>query len=206
MYRNFGGRASQGGSGERFTKDTWIQRDICDRKPWPFADKEFDYVICSHVLEDLRDPLWVCSEIRRVGKRGYIETPSRLAESSRGWGGANIAGLSHHRWLIEQEGSKLTFLMKYHYIHSHWRLSLPASFFRSVDESAKVMPFFWEDTFDFEEKLLFSTADEHAELERFVQSVRPYPKWKLALSARARRVESLAHRVVNKARRTIAAL
>src|SRR5947199_219349 len=75
FYRTFGGAPSQGGDVERFCKDTWVQRDICHHDPWPFRDKQFDFVICSHTLEDVRDPLWVCSELFRVGKRGYIEVP-----------------------------------------------------------------------------------------------------------------------------------
>ena len=60
--------------------------------------------ICSHTLEDLRDPLWVCAELVRVAKAGYVEVPSRAAEQSRGWEHPRIAGLSHHRWLIEIDG------------------------------------------------------------------------------------------------------
>ncbi|MEW6482200.1 MAG: methyltransferase domain-containing protein [bacterium] len=93
-------QGSQGGEREYFDRKTWIQRDICDRAPFPFKDKSIDYIICSHVLEDLRDPIWVCSEINRVGKRGYIEVPSRLVESSRGVE-PGIVGWSHHRWLID---------------------------------------------------------------------------------------------------------
>src|SRR5919112_583208 len=63
---------------ERFTAATWIQRDICERDPWPFEDASFDFVICSHTLEDVRDPVWVCSELVPIGKAGYIEVPSRL--------------------------------------------------------------------------------------------------------------------------------
>src|SRR6187401_3041518 len=55
FYRTFGGPPSQGGDVEFFSKDTWVQRDICAREPWPFADKQFDFVICSHTLEDIRD-------------------------------------------------------------------------------------------------------------------------------------------------------
>ena len=57
----------QGDSGsERFSADTWIQRDICAREPWPFENDQFDFAICSHTLEDIRDPIWVCDEINRI--------------------------------------------------------------------------------------------------------------------------------------------
>src|SRR6516164_2319087 len=83
FYTTFGGPAFQGPEREQFTKETWFQRDLCERKPFPFRDKELDFVICSHTLEDIRDPLWVCSEMIRIAKRGYIEVPSRIAETCR---------------------------------------------------------------------------------------------------------------------------
>ncbi len=46
-----------------------------DGRIFPFADKEFDYVICSHVLEHVPDPDLFLAEIFRVGKRGYFEYP-----------------------------------------------------------------------------------------------------------------------------------
>src|SRR5271154_4133672 len=70
-----------GGTVEYFTPSTWIERDICSHQPYPFKDKELDYVICSHTLEDIRVPLWVCSEMIRIAKAGYIEVPSRLWET-----------------------------------------------------------------------------------------------------------------------------
>src|ERR1041385_281982 len=99
FYKTIGLPASQGGGSERFTNATWVQRDICDKEPWPFEDKFFDFSICSHTLEDIRDPLYVCSELIRVSKRGYIEVPSRAIESTRGQENKRFAGLSHHRWL-----------------------------------------------------------------------------------------------------------
>ncbi|MES2796048.1 MAG: methyltransferase domain-containing protein [Bacteroidota bacterium] len=43
---------------------------------FPFEDKEFDYVICSHVLEHVNDADVFLREIQRVGKQGYLEFPT----------------------------------------------------------------------------------------------------------------------------------
>lgn len=43
---------------------------------FPFADGEFDYVICSHVLEHVADIDFFCRQIFRVGHKGYIEFPT----------------------------------------------------------------------------------------------------------------------------------
>lgn len=42
---------------------------------FPFADKEFDYVICSHVLEHVEDVGGFVGELARVASKGYIEFP-----------------------------------------------------------------------------------------------------------------------------------
>ena len=47
-----------------------------DGNIFPFRDGEFDYVICSHVVEHVDNPEFFMREIFRVGKgRGYIEYP-----------------------------------------------------------------------------------------------------------------------------------
>src|SRR5688500_1405916 len=62
---------------ERFSEASWVVRDICDRERWPFSDDQFDFVVCSHTLEDVRDPVWVCAELSRVARAGYVEVPAR---------------------------------------------------------------------------------------------------------------------------------
>jgi len=47
-----------------------------DGETVPFAEREFDYVICSHVLEHVHDVDSFTREISRVGKKGYIEYPT----------------------------------------------------------------------------------------------------------------------------------
>jgi Methyltransferase domain len=197
--RGFYGLPPQGGERECFTSDTWIQRDICAREPFPFAAKEIDFVICSHTLEDVRDPLWVCAEMIRVAKAGYLEVPSRVAESSRGIEPGQV-GWSHHRWLIDIADGKVRFLMKYHKIHSEWRLSFPKSFFQRLAEDRKVQWLFWRDSFVSCEAVIHGPDTIRAELGRYVQEVRPYPRWLLAADQAARIGVALGRRVLAKAR------
>jgi len=68
-YESSGLYGHDGPDEERFNSETWIRRDICDREPYPFRDGELDFVVCSHILEDVRDPIWVCSERRRLARR-----------------------------------------------------------------------------------------------------------------------------------------
>ncbi len=97
---------------EHFSKDDWYIGDICTPVVWQnFKDKEFDFVICSHVLEDIRDPVFVCAQMIRVGKQGYIEFPSRFRECGKA-GPNEIAGWDHHRWIIDVNDGTLVFTAK----------------------------------------------------------------------------------------------
>ncbi len=42
----------------------------------PFKDKEFDFVICSHVIEHIVNPEQICKELERISHAGYIEFPT----------------------------------------------------------------------------------------------------------------------------------
>ncbi|MFN3751978.1 MAG: class I SAM-dependent methyltransferase [Thiobacillus sp.] len=47
-----------------------------DGGEFPFEDGQFDYVICSHVIEHVADPASFLDEVFRVGRgRGYLEYP-----------------------------------------------------------------------------------------------------------------------------------
>lgn len=183
FYRTFGGPPCQGPEEEWFTEETWVRRDICDRVPWPFADKQFDFAICSHTLEDVRDPLRVCAELIRVAKRGYLEVPSRAAESCLGLERPGQAGLSHHRWLIDIVGSKVSFLQKLHMIHSDWRFALPPRFRRLLTPETSVQWLWWDGEFEFEEVVLHGLATQEAELMRFAQKTFPRPHWCFTLDS-----------------------
>ena len=50
-------------------------------KNLPFKDKEFDFVISSHVMEHVEDLQFFISELERVSKMGYIEVPTKLEDN-----------------------------------------------------------------------------------------------------------------------------
>lgn len=77
----------------------------CNIEGLPYGGKEFDFVYCSHVLEHVPDPARACDELMRVGKRGYIETPTRMSDIM-----FNFTALKdHHRWHVHLSGSTLFF-------------------------------------------------------------------------------------------------
>lgn len=47
-----------------------------DGTKFPFEDNEFDYIICSHVLEHVVNIEKFVSELQRVAKKGYLEFPT----------------------------------------------------------------------------------------------------------------------------------
>jgi SAM-dependent methyltransferase len=154
-----GGRIGRGS--ERFSHSTWIQQDIC-AKQLPFKDKEIDFVYCGQTLEDVRDPLYVCKEIIRVGKRGYIEVPSPWIECQfnvdEGELAAHYPGYEKHRWIVMIEGQKITFVPKqiwlslYEFVPqdevNQWR----------VDQRIWTTYLLWQGAFQYEE-LIFAGRD-----------------------------------------------
>lgn len=75
---------------EKFIDDTVERGDALKRdnrvlinaegEKLPFKEKSFDYVICRHVLEHSSSPGLFLEEIQRVGRRGYIDSPSPIWE------------------------------------------------------------------------------------------------------------------------------
>lgn len=72
-----------------------------DAMAMPFADKEFHYVVASHIAEHVDDPQQLGRELSRVASRGYIETP--------GWFGDMLLREPFHPWRVRRSGDELTF-------------------------------------------------------------------------------------------------
>jgi SAM-dependent methyltransferase len=75
-----------------------------DAADMPFADKVFDYAICSHVLEHVEHPDAVVAELTRVAKAGYIEVPEAAS--------AKIVDFPSHLWWVTLEQGVLVFTAK----------------------------------------------------------------------------------------------
>ena len=141
---------------ERFTAETWVVRDICDREPWPFADDQFAFAVCSHTLEDVRDPVWVCSELERVARAGYVEVPSRLEEQSYGVQGPWV-GWGHHHWLIEVRDGAIEFVFKPHLLGVEGN-HFPAGYAETLDPEQRVETLWWEGSLQASERIFLDDS------------------------------------------------
>ena len=164
------GMLGRDGEGEdRFGPDTWVTRDVCDREPWPFEDGAFDFAVCSHTLEDLRDPVWVCSELQRVARAGYVEVPSRLEEQSWNVQGPWV-GWGHHHWLVDVEDGAVSFVFKPHILGGLPGSAFPAGFAGALSPAERVQTLWWEGSFPYRERLFYEPEELNAYLTDFVRA------------------------------------
>ena len=59
---------------------------IANAQYLPFKDKSFDFIIAAHILEHIEKPDKFINGIERVGKGGYMKTPSPIGETLIGHG------------------------------------------------------------------------------------------------------------------------
>lgn len=87
--------------------------DICLPEVWEqVREKTWDFTICTHTLEDIRNPEFVLSQLLEVSKSGFIAVPNKHQElscvQSRFW-----LGYGHHRWVFTiRDKQKLYILAK----------------------------------------------------------------------------------------------
>ena len=119
----------------------------------PFPDKYFDFVYCVHTLEHVDDPLQACRELMRVGRRGYIETPTLAKDMLFSW------AKGQHLWHVIAIGNELCFFEYsdsqskgiastawWDVIQSTYHNPLQEAYYRNLD-LFNVM-FQWQESFD----------------------------------------------------------
>lgn len=78
-----------------------IVGDINDSATWEKVLKERpDFVICSHTLEDIRNPGFVIDWMNRCFRAGFISMPNKHTELSAGIDSRAYPGYAHHRWIF----------------------------------------------------------------------------------------------------------
>jgi hypothetical protein len=87
--------------------------DIHDPLIWEkIRAARFNFCICSHILEDIRDPLFVLRQISHTFEHGYIAAPNKHVEfghiESR-----HYVGYAHHRWIFTLRETSLGVIAKW---------------------------------------------------------------------------------------------
>jgi hypothetical protein len=75
---------------------------------------KFDFSICTHTLEDIMNPNFVCEQLCKISNEGYIAIPSKYRELSYIEG--NYRGYIHHRWIFNLENEMVVGYPKINYI------------------------------------------------------------------------------------------
>lgn len=108
-------------------------------------DKHFDFVIASHVVEHVQNPISFCRELMRTAKAGYIETPSPMYETFFEW--------SEHLWSVSVRSDAICFSAKTpencpgHMIFTAFGGNKPYEHLRSRHEPLLRTRLLWENDF-----------------------------------------------------------
>lgn len=107
---------------------------------------KFDFCICSHTLEDIMNPAYVCEQIVKISNSGYIAVPSKYKELSRfECGNKSYRGYIHHRWIFDMANDNVFLAYpKINYLEN-------CDIFDKVadnDDNKLDLSFFWKDNID----------------------------------------------------------
>ena len=114
-------------------------------KNLPFEDKEFDFVIASHVLEHVEDLKFFINELERVSNKGYIELPTKLEDN------LVFENKKDHLWHMDfnDVDSKLTISKKLQYMEPILTVSMLQEFRKNFKNSL-ILELYWENKIDYD--------------------------------------------------------
>ena len=115
-----------------------------NEKKLPFKDKEFDFVIASHVIEHVEDFEFFISELERISSKGYIELPTRLGDN------LVFENKKDHIWwfYFDDTKNKLIASKKNQILDSFITVSM-AKLFEEIYRESFVIELAWEDKIDY---------------------------------------------------------
>ena len=110
----------------------------------PFKDKEFDFVIASHVIEHVKDVEVFIKELQRVSTKGYIELPTILEDN------LVFENKKDHLWHIEFDDDKNQLIVskKTQFLEPVLTVSSAKNFLKYFRQSL-VLELFWENSIEF---------------------------------------------------------
>ena len=110
----------------------------------PFKDKEFDFVVTSHVIEHVDNPELFIKEIVRVGKSGYIEVPTKLEDN------LVFENKKAHLWHLEFDDIDQQLIIKKKIQVFEPILTVSAiNKFRKYFSDSLIIQLLWKDKIDF---------------------------------------------------------
>ena len=113
-------------------------------KKLPFKDKEFDFVVASHVMEHVEDVEFFIKELQRVSKKGYIELPTILEDN------LVFENKKDHLWHMDFDDveNKLLISKKVQYFEPVLTVATIKKM-NEVFRTSFVLELFWEDVIDY---------------------------------------------------------
>ena len=110
----------------------------------PFRDKEFDFVIASHVIEHVKDVELFIKELQRVSSKGYIELPTILEDN------LVFENKKNHLWHMEFDDDKNQLIVskKIQFLEPILTVSSSKKLLKYFRQSL-VLELFWENSIEF---------------------------------------------------------
>ena len=140
---------------------------LIKEKTLPFKDKEFDFVIASHVIEHVEDFEFFIKELERVSSKGYIELPTRLGDN------LVFENEKDHIWWFcyDDVTNKLIASKKNQLIDPFMTVST-GKFFEEIFRESLVIELIWEEKIDY--KIDNQIRHENIKKTSFLKLFRKY--------------------------------
>jgi SAM-dependent methyltransferase len=130
---------------QSYPNNRFVKTDACNT---PFEDKEFDFVFAIHLLEHIPNPSDICSELMRIGKRGFIEVPTPFFDNfvlGNSWEPPH----GHVKWVTFDNVKKEIVFKPRYQIVAESAVPADTTFLLPFFRDSMHVEIYWENTIDF---------------------------------------------------------